>query len=101
MRPISAPLQNTDLVVETLNKTQRDFILRLTKGSDAVPVSINHQSELFVTSQTLQQGKGLSIIRFPHVDSAVKSTCKEFQSIEDYILSATEMVPRPVLPEAG
>ena len=50
---IGSPLQNPNLITQSLDKTQRHLVLRLTVGSNAIPMADDHQREIFVGSQTL------------------------------------------------
>ena len=50
---ISPSLQNTNLVIQSFDKAQRHLVLRLTIGSDAIPVANDHQGEILVRLQAL------------------------------------------------
>jgi hypothetical protein len=50
---VGATLEYTDFVVQSLDEAERDFVLGLAVGSDAIPVSFDHVSELLVGFQTL------------------------------------------------
>src|SRR5215470_4830471 len=50
---VGASLNDADLVVEPLNESKRDFVLRFAIGGDAVPMAIDHVGELLVGLQSL------------------------------------------------
>src|SRR4029077_7374560 len=47
-------LEGTDLVIESLNETQRDLVLLIAVSLDAVPVSLDHLGKLLEGLQALQ-----------------------------------------------
>ena len=50
---IGSSLNDPDLVVESLDKAQRHFVLRPAKGGDALPVRFDHAGELLVGFESL------------------------------------------------
>src|ERR1700694_2293830 len=46
-------LDDPDLVVEPFDEAERDFVLRLAVGGDAVPMAIDHGGELLIGFQSL------------------------------------------------
>ena len=46
-------MDDTDLIVQALDKTQGDFILRLAISGDPLPVVFYHLGELFIGPQPL------------------------------------------------
>jgi hypothetical protein len=46
-----ATLKNTDLVVQSFDEAERDFVLGLAVGSDPIPVSLDHVSKVLVGLQ--------------------------------------------------
>ncbi len=50
---VSAPLDDADLVVESLDEAGGDLVLWMAVGGDAVPVPLDHFSELFVRFESL------------------------------------------------
>jgi hypothetical protein len=50
---VGTTLQYADFVVQSLDKAEGDFVLWLAVGSDAIPVSFNHVSEVLVGLQAL------------------------------------------------
>src|SRR6266542_2294017 len=51
--PVRATLEDADLVVQSLDKAERDLVLRAAVGRDPLPVPLNHRRELFVGTQAL------------------------------------------------
>src|SRR3972149_4699931 len=52
-KAVGAALEDADLVVEPLDETERDLVLRAAVGRDPLPVPVNHRGELFVGPQAL------------------------------------------------
>src|SRR5215472_13030787 len=50
---VSTALDHPDFVVEPLDEAERDFVLWLAIGRDAVPVTFDHGGELLVRFQPL------------------------------------------------
>ena len=50
---VGAALDDADLVVESFDETQGDFVVGMAVRGDAVPVTFNHLSELLVGFQAL------------------------------------------------
>jgi hypothetical protein len=50
---VGAALKHTDFVVQSLDEAERDFVVRFAVGGDAIPVSLDHVSEVLVGFQTL------------------------------------------------
>ena len=46
-------MDDTDLIIESLNEAERDLVLGLTVRRDSIPMAINHLSELLVRCQPL------------------------------------------------
>lgn len=45
-KAVCSALDDPDLVVESLDEAERDFVLRATVGGDPLPVTVDHSSEL-------------------------------------------------------
>jgi hypothetical protein len=52
-KSVGATLKHTDFVVQSFDEAERDFVLGLAVGSDAVLVSLDHVSEIQLGFQTL------------------------------------------------
>src|SRR5690242_13913831 len=50
---VGAALDHPDLIVEPLDKAERDLVLRLAVGGDPVPVTIDHFGELLIGLEPL------------------------------------------------
>src|SRR5882724_6793565 len=50
---VGAPLDNADLVVESLDEAESDLVFGVAVGRDAVPMPLDHGSELFVRLESL------------------------------------------------
>ena len=50
---VGTTLDDTDLVVQAFDEAERDFVLWLAVGGDAVPVSLDHVGEVLVGFQAL------------------------------------------------
>jgi hypothetical protein len=50
---VGPTLDDADLVVEAFDEAERDLVLRLAVGGDAVPMSIDHLGEFLVGFQAL------------------------------------------------
>ena len=61
--PVGPTLQNLNLVVQSFDEALRHLVLGLTVGSDAVPVTNNHQGEVFVGSQSYHFNEALQFSR--------------------------------------
>ena len=59
---VGATLEDPDLVVQTLDEAERDFVLGFTVGSDAVPVALDHGGELFVGREALPLEAGAPVV---------------------------------------
>ena len=45
---VGASLDDANLVVESFDEAQRDFVLRLAVGRDTIPMTVDHCGELLV-----------------------------------------------------
>lgn len=61
MKSVRAPLDDPDLVVQTLDETERGYVLRPAASGDPVPVSFDHGGEL------LKETEASAFERFPPV----------------------------------
>ena len=59
---ISAPLDDPNLVVETLHESQRHFVLRLAEGRNAIPVRFDHADKLLVGFEPLPFQGGFPVL---------------------------------------
>ena len=50
---VGAALDDADLVVEALDEAERDLVLRVAVGGDAVPMALDHLGELLVRLEPL------------------------------------------------
>src|SRR5712692_7331981 len=50
---VRATLEDPDLVVQSLDEAERDLVLRVAVGRDAVPVPVDHGRKLLVGAQAL------------------------------------------------
>ena len=50
---VGATLDDADLVVQSFDEAERDFVLGLAVGGDAVPVPLDHVGEVLVGLQAL------------------------------------------------
>src|ERR1039458_2538370 len=62
MQPIRAPLDDAYFVVQALDESQRNFVLRFAISSDSIPMTINHLSELFIRLQSLPLEAGAPVL---------------------------------------
>src|SRR5215211_2592351 len=61
-QPVGSTLNDPDLVVEPLDEAERDLVLRPAIGRDAVPVTVNHGSELLIRRQPLPLQAGAPVL---------------------------------------
>jgi hypothetical protein len=54
--------ENTDLVVETLDEAERDFVLGSAIGGEPIPVTLDHFDEVLVGLESLARELGTSIV---------------------------------------
>ena len=52
-KSVGATLKHADFIIQTFDEAERDLILRLAVGGDAIPVSLDHVSEVLVGFQAL------------------------------------------------
>jgi hypothetical protein len=52
-QPIGTPLDDPDLVVQTLDEPEGDLVLGFTVGGNTIPMSINHSGKCLVRLQPL------------------------------------------------
>ena len=55
-------MKDTDLVVEPLDEAERDLVLGVAVGGDAVPVTIDHRGELLVGFEPLPPQRRLPVL---------------------------------------
>src|SRR5208282_2079167 len=55
-------LEDADLVVEAFDKAERDLVLRLAVGGDAVPMTVDHLGELLVGLEPLPFQAGAPVL---------------------------------------
>src|SRR5919109_3659120 len=53
LQPIRAPLDDPDLVVETLDEAERHFVLGVAESGAPLPMTLDHLRKLFVGLQAL------------------------------------------------
>ena len=61
--PIGAPLNDANLVVESLHKAERDFMIGTAVADDAIPMTPNQSNELLVRFQTAPLELGLPVLK--------------------------------------
>src|SRR6266705_2666042 len=59
---VGATLNHADLVVEALDEAERDFVLGPAVGSNAVPMTIDHGSELVIRLEPLPLEAGAPVL---------------------------------------
>src|SRR4030081_1134219 len=61
-RQVGATLDYTYLVVEALNETERDFVLRPAVGRNAIPMAVDHLGELLIWLEPLPLEAGAPVL---------------------------------------
>ena len=61
-QPMCPSLDDTDLVVEFLDETERDLVFWLAVSGDSIPMTLDHLGELLVRFQTLPLQAGLPVL---------------------------------------
>ena len=59
---VGATLDYTYLVVEALNETERDFVLRPAIGRNAIPMAVDHLGELLIWLEPLPLEAGAPVL---------------------------------------
>ena len=59
---VGAALDYTYLVVEALNETERDFVLRPAVGRNAIPMAVDHLGELLIWLEPLPLETGAPVL---------------------------------------
>src|ERR1019366_6750429 len=59
---VGATLEDANLVVEAFDKAERDLVLRLAVGGDAVPMTVDHLGELLVGFEPLPFQAGAPVL---------------------------------------
>src|SRR4026208_1695324 len=62
-KAIRASLDNANFVVESLNKSQRHFVLRPAVSRNAIPMTLDHLSKLLVGSKPLPFERRLPVLK--------------------------------------
>jgi hypothetical protein len=61
-KSVGSPLDDADFVVESFDEAERDLVLRLAVGGDAIPVTLDHVGEFLVGLQALPLQAGTPLI---------------------------------------
>src|SRR4026207_1768570 len=62
-KTVRASLNDTNLVVESLDKSQRHFVLRPTVSGNAIPMTLDHRSKFFIGSKPLPFERRLPVLK--------------------------------------
>ena len=62
-KAIGTPLDDTNLVVESLDKSQRHFVLRPAVSGNAIPMTLDHLCKFFIGSKPLPFERRLPVLK--------------------------------------
>jgi len=60
---VGAPLDDTNLVVQSFDESQRDFVFRSAVSGDAVPMLLNHLRKLLIGPKPLPFERRLPVLK--------------------------------------